>query len=136
MKPNSAAEFSSKVKLPGLSPYSGLFLKYTKEKLRQTDQRRRKLIIVSKALYPKDDMERVHVSRKGGWGLASIEDWVNAIIEGLEYYIKQSKEILITAVSYGNGNIKKIRKTTKTRKQECKEGQLYEYFKWQTGKIG
>ena len=39
------------------------------------DQRTRKLMIMYKALHPRDDIDRLYVSRKeGGRRLASIED--------------------------------------------------------------
>ena len=86
------------------------------------------------ALYPRDDIDRVYVSRKGGRGLAGIEDSVNASIQELEDYIKKKKEILITVTSNSIENIR-TNKTTKTRKQKREEKQLYGYFKWQTGEI-
>ena len=44
-----------------------------------------------KALHPKDDIDRLYVSRKeGGRGLASIEDSVDAPIQRRENYIKKS----------------------------------------------
>ena len=42
-----------------------------------------------KALHPRDDVDRLYVSRKeGGRGLASIEDSVDASIQQLEDYTK------------------------------------------------
>ena len=39
-------------------------------------------------MYPKDDIDTLYVSRKGGRrGLASIEDGVDASIRGFEDYI-------------------------------------------------
>ena len=65
--------------------YSGPFLKWTRDKLRQMDQRTRKLMTMHKALHPRDDVDRLYVSRKeGGRGLASIEDNVDASIQRLE----------------------------------------------------
>ena len=43
--------------------YSGPFLKWTREELKQIDQRTRKLMTMHKALDPGDDVDR-HVSRK------------------------------------------------------------------------
>ena len=55
--------------------YSGRFLKWTRENLKQMDQRTRKLMTMHKALYPRDKVDRLYVLRKvGGRGLASIED--------------------------------------------------------------
>ena len=43
-----------------------------------------------KALYPRDDVDRLYVSRKeGGRRLASIEDSVDASIQRLEGYIEK-----------------------------------------------
>ena len=59
--------------------YSGSFLKWTSEELEQMDQRTRKLVTIHKALHPRDDVDRLYVSRKeGGRGLASIKDTVDA----------------------------------------------------------
>ena len=44
--------------------YSGPFLKWTRDELKQMDQRTRKLMTMHKALYPRDDIDRVYVSRK------------------------------------------------------------------------
>ena len=57
--------------------YSGPFLKWTREELKQMDQRTRKLMTMHKALHPRDNVDRIYVSRKGGGrGLASMEDSV------------------------------------------------------------
>ena len=57
------------------------------------DQRTRKLMTKSKALHPRDDVERLYVSRKKGErGVASIEDRVDASIKRLEDYIENTKE--------------------------------------------
>ena len=46
-----------------------------------------------KALHPRDDVDRLYVSRKeGGRELASIEDSVDASIQRLEDYIENTKE--------------------------------------------
>ena len=43
-----------------------------------------------KALHPRDNVDRLHVSRKeGGRGLAIIEDSVDASIQRLEDYIQK-----------------------------------------------
>ena len=41
--------------------YSGPFLKWTRDELKQMDQRTRKLIAMHKALYPRDDVDRLYV---------------------------------------------------------------------------
>ena len=72
--------------------YSGPFLKWTRDELRQIDPRSRKLLTMHKALHPRDDVDRLYVSRKeGGREIASIEDSVDASIQRLEDYIKNTK---------------------------------------------
>ena len=46
--------------------YSGPFLKWTRDELRQKDQRTRKLMTMHKALHPRDDVNRLYVQRKRG----------------------------------------------------------------------
>ena len=57
------------------------------------DQGTRKLMTMHKALHPRDDVDWRYVSRKeeGRW-LASIEDSVDASIQRLEDYIKNTNE--------------------------------------------
>ena len=70
--------------------YSGPFLKWTRDELKQMDQRTRKLMTMHKALHPRDDVDRLYVSRKeGGRGVASIEDSVDASIQRLEDYMNE-----------------------------------------------
>ena len=79
--------------------YSGPFLKWTKEELRQIDQRTRKLMTMHKALHPRDDRDRLYVSRKeGGRSLANIEDCVEATIQQLEEYTKKEQRL----ITYGS----------------------------------
>ena len=81
--------------------YSGPFLKWTRDELRQVDQRTRKLL--HKALHPRDDVERLYVPRKeGGRELASIEDSVDASIQRLEDYIEKHERGLMTAINDNN----------------------------------
>ena len=50
-----------------------------------------------KALHPKDDVDRLYVSRKdGGRGLSSIEDSVDVSIQQLKDYIQKHEGGLIT----------------------------------------
>ena len=116
--------------------YSGPFLKWTKEELRQIDQRTRKLMTMHKALHPRDDKDRLYVSRKeGGRGLANIEDCVETTIQQLEDYTKKSKDRLLMAANNSRCGIWTNRKTTKTRKQKWEEKQLYGYFKRQIEEV-
>ena len=81
------------------------------------------------ALHPRDDVDRLNVKKKGGRGLASIEDSVNASIRRLEDYI-QKHEGLITSNRNDTDNAMDNRMTI-TRKQKWERKQLYGRFKRQ-----
>ena len=95
--------------------YSGPFLKWTREELKQMDQRTRKLMTMHKALHPRDDVDRLYVSRKvGGRGLASIEGTVDASIQRLENYIEKHERGVITTIRNDTDNtIDEIMTTTR-----------------------
>ena len=107
--------------------YSGQFL--TRDELKQMDQRTRKLMTMHKALNPRDDVDRLYISRKeGGRGLASIEDSVDASIQRLEDYLEKHERGLITAIRNDTDNTIDDIMTT-ARKQKWKKKQLYGRFK-------
>ena len=82
------------------------------------DQRTRKPMTMHKALHPRDDVDRLYVSRKeGGRGLASIEDSVDASIQQLQEYIEKHERGLITAIRNDTDNTIDDRVTT-NRKQK------------------
>ena len=82
-----------------------------------------------KALHPRDDDDRIYVSRKeGGRGRASIEDTVDAYIQRLEDYIEKHERGLITTIRNDTDNTIDERVTT-TRKQKWEGKQLYGRFK-------
>ena len=82
-----------------------------------------------KALHPRDDVDRLYVSRKeGGRGLASIEDSVDALIQRLEDYIQKYEGRLIPATRNDTDNTMDNRMTI-TRKQKWEGKQLYGRFK-------
>ena len=84
---------------------------------------------IHKALLPRDDVDRLYLSRKeGGRGLVSIEGSVDASIQRLEDYIGKHERGLITAIRKNNDNTIDNRKTI-TRKQKWQEKQLYGSFK-------
>ena len=98
--------------------YSGSFLKWTREELKQMDQRTRKQMTMHKALHPRDDVDRLYVSRKAeGRRLASIEDTVDASIQWLEDYIEKHERELIITIRFDTDNTINERMTT-TRKQK------------------
>ena len=109
--------------------YSGPFLKWTRDELKQMDQRTRKLMTMHKALHLRDDVDRLYVSRyEGGGELASIEDSVDASIQRLKGFIQNHEGGPIRATRNENentmNNIMKI-----TRKQKWEGKQLYGRFK-------
>ena len=109
--------------------YSEPFLKWTRKKLWQIDQRTRKLMTVHKALHPKDDVDRLYIPRKeGGRGIGSIEDSVDTSIQQLEVYIEKHERRLITAIRNKTDNTIDNR-MTKTRKLKWEGKQLHGHFK-------
>ena len=71
-----------------------------------------------KTLHPRDDVDRLYVSRKDGErGLASIEDTVDVSIQRLEDYIETHERGLITTIKNDTDNTIDERLTT-TRKQK------------------
>ena len=82
------------------------------------DQRKRKLMSKHKALHPREEVDRLYVSRKeGGRAFDSIEDSVDASIERLEDYIEKREERLITATR-NNTDYTRTNRMTITRKQK------------------
>ena len=72
-----------------------------------------------KALHPRDDVDRLYVSRKEvGRGLTSIEDSVNGSIQRLEDYIEKHKRGLVTAIRNDTDNTIDDRMTTRKQKWE------------------
>ena len=60
-------------------------MKWTREELKQMDQRTRKLMTMHKTSHPRDDVNRLYVSRKEiRRGPTSIENSVDATIKRLE----------------------------------------------------
>ena len=74
-----------------------------------------------KALHPRDDIDKLYVSRKvGGRGLASIEDSVDAWRQRLKDYIEKHEE-LITSI---RNDIDKTLKRMTIRKQNGKKNKF------------
>ena len=112
-----------------LTRYSGPFLKWTRDKLKQMDQRTRKLITMHKALHPRDDVDRLYLSwKEGGRGLASIEGSVDASIQRLKDYIWKHEGGLFKATRNDTEKTMNNRMTI-TRKQKLEGKQLYGRFK-------
>ena len=74
-----------------------------------------------KALHPRDDVDRLYVSRKeGGRGLASIEDSFDTSIHRLENYIQKPEGGLIAATRHETDKTMNNRMKI-TRKKNGKE---------------
>ena len=100
--------------------YSGPFLKWTRYELKQMDQRTRKLMTMPNALHPRDDVERLNVSRKKERKkerrqLASTEYSIDASIQRLEDNMAKHERGLITPSGNDTENTKTKRMTI-TRK--------------------
>ena len=67
--------------------YSGTFLKWTRDELKQMDQRTRKLMTMHKPLHPRDDVDRLYVSRK------EEEEYLPASKTALTHWYNGSKTI-------------------------------------------
>ena len=92
------------------------------------DQRTRKLMTMHKVLHPRDDVDRLYISRKErGGGLAGIEDSVDTSIQRLEDYIEKHERGLITVIRNHTDNTK-ANKMPITRKQKWEEKQLNGHF--------
>ena len=75
------------------------------------------------ALHPRDDGDKLYVSRKGeGRGLSTTEDSIEASIQRLEGYIEKHERGLIRAIK--NDSDKMDNRMTITRKQKWDEKQL------------
>ena len=92
------------------------------------DKRTRKQMTMHKELHPRNEDDRLCVSRKErGRGLTGIKDSVEASIQRLEDYIEKYKGGLITAAGKDTDNTIDNRMTM-TKKQKWKE-ELYVCFK-------
>ena len=109
--------------------YTGPFLKWTRDELKQMDQKTRKLMTLHKALQTRVDVDRLYVSRKDGRRrFTSIEDSVDISMQQLEDYIEKHERGLIITFRNDTDNTIDDR-MTKTRKQKWEEKQLYGQFK-------
>ena len=70
-----------------------------------------------KALHPRDEVNKLYVSRKERRGVACIEDRVDASIQRLEDSVQKHDGGLITAIRNDNDNTMDNRMTI-TRKQK------------------
>ena len=109
-----------------LERYSGSFGSGPKKSFSKWS---RKLMTAHRTLTPRDDVDRLYVSRKeGGRGLGSIDDSVNESLQRLEDYIEKHKGALFTHIRNDTCNTMDNRMTI-PRKQKLEEKQLDGRFK-------
>ena len=97
------------------------------------NQRKRKLMMMHKALHPRDDVNRLYMStkKKGGRGLTNIVDSVNESIPRLEDYKKAR-----TKTDYSNQKLYRQNKHQQNKNnQKTKIERMYGRFKQQTSEI-
>ena len=97
----------------------GTFVNWTREELKQMDQKTRKLMTMHKALHLRGDVGRLYISRKEEErGLTSIGDCVDVSIQWLEDYIQMQRRKLITATRNNTDNTRTNRTTIIRKKWE------------------
>ena len=104
--------------------YSAAFIDWNCTELTQLDRRTRKLMKMHNALHPKSNVDRLYIPRRkeGDRGLQGVEETVKVTNLGLENYVKESRERLLTAArSVDIDLIKPIRKITIKAKTQKKE---------------
>ena len=102
--------------------YSAPFLGWNKDELQALDRRTRKLMTMHKALHPKSNVERLYLPRKeGGRGLISIEDATRTAILGLQKYIQESEEKLISAARKPEHVLESAKEFKSRRAKECRQ---------------
>ena len=92
-----------------------------------------------KALLPREDIRKQHVSRKGEKWFARIEDSVEKSIRQLEDYIKKSKETLITATRNNTNNTRvngAIINRKNSKKSNCMDSSSNKQVKSHTRRLG
>ena len=115
---------SSRNLIKGINTWAVPLVRYSGPFPNQMDQRTRKLMTMHQALNPKDDVDRLYVSRKdGGRGLASIEDSVDASIQRLPDNIQKHDGGLITAIRNDNNTMDN--RMTITRKKMGRKATLW-----------
>ena len=124
--------------------YSAAFIEWTGTELEGLDRKTRKVMTMHGALHPKSDVDRLYLPRKeGGRGLISIEDTVAVAVAGLESYVKESTESLLTAARLVDGDLsdvvppKDVKKQRKSKRMEkWKKKKLHGQFVRETEDIG
>ena len=103
--------------------YSAAFIDWNCTELTQLDRITRKLMTMHNALHPESNVDHLYIPRKeGGRGLQGVGDSVKLTNLGLENYVKESRERLLTAArSVDIDLIQPIQETTSEAKKQKKE---------------
>ena len=104
--------------------YSGPFLKWTRDELKQMDQRKRRHYIPETML-----TDYMFQEKREEEDLPALKDSVDASIQRLEDYIEKHEGGMITAIRNDTDNMMSNRITI-TRKQKWEGKQLYGHFEW------
>ena len=98
--------------------YSAAFLGWAKEEIHRLDRKTRKLLTMHGGLHPKSNVDGLYVPRKeGGRGLLNVEDTINLAVIGLERYVSNSNERLLTAARAENAYGRESEAEYKVRKK-------------------
>ena len=120
--------------------YAAPFVDWRKDELKEIDRDTRKMMNMYRALHPRDNVARLYLPRKeGGRGLVAIEDCVEIAILGLENYVQDSREWILSSAKCEAGervtekNFQKRRR--EERRSELEEKALLGQFFRQTREI-
>ena len=101
--------------------YPSPFLDWNKYELQALDRRTRKLTTMHKALHPNSNVDRLYVPRKEGRrGLISVADVTKTAILGLQTYIQESEEKLISATRKLEQVSESAKEFKSRRAKECR----------------
>ena len=85
----------------------GTILEVNQKRIGKIDQRTRKFMTMHKALHPREDVDRLYLSRRGGGReLVSIEVSVDVSIQRIEDYIEKRGGIVIKAIRNNIDNMR------------------------------
>ena len=74
-------------------------VRWAKENLKTLDRMTRKVLTINGAFYSKSDVDRLYVTREdGGLGLMSCEGCVRGEENSLEWYVRNSLDVLLQGI--------------------------------------
>ena len=120
--------------------YAAPFVDWRKDELKEIDRGTRKMMNMYRVLHPRDSVARLYLPRKeGGRGLVAIEDCDEIAILGLENYVQDSRERILSSARCEAGervtekDFQKRRR--EERRSELEEKALHGQFFRQTREI-